>query len=169
MAAGRLPLERLEEAAGRVAATARWASSPTADDAPGREVGAEAARRALRVRGEPSIDRDPLVVELAPEANIAAGEFAYGLADLWPGALGVRLGERDAVTAIDLSVAGPVVVVTRDAARHEWQRTAVRELVALHPGAIVIETGLPGGVAAAIETFGAGRANLAAARDILVG
>ncbi len=66
VAAGRLPLERLEEAAGRVAATARWASSPTADDAPGREVGAEAARRALRIHGEPSIDRDPLVVELTP-------------------------------------------------------------------------------------------------------
>jgi hypothetical protein len=33
----------------------------------------------------------------------------------------------------------------------------------------VIETGLPGGVPAAIETFGAGRASLAAARDALLG
>ena len=55
--------------------------------APGREVGAEAARRALRVHGSPSLERDPLVVELVPEANIAAGELVHGLADLWPGAV----------------------------------------------------------------------------------
>jgi hypothetical protein len=33
----------------------------------------------------------------------------------------------------------------------------------------VIETGLPGGVRAAIETHGAGRASLAAAREVLLG
>ena len=62
-------------------------------DAPTRPVGVEAARRALRVRDTPSLDRDPLVVELVPDANIAAGERAYGLADLWPRAIGVRVGE----------------------------------------------------------------------------
>jgi beta-N-acetylhexosaminidase len=170
VAAGRLPLERLEEAAGRVAATAKWASSPTAERAPGREIGAEAARRALRIHGSPSLDRDPLVVELVPEANVAAGELAYGLADLWPGSLGISLGENDADAAAALGPSGerPLVVVTRDAARHEWQQGAIRELLALRPEAIVIETGLPGGVHAAIETFGSGRANLAAARDVLV-
>ena len=170
-ATGRLPLERLEEAAGRVAATAKWASASTAESAPGRELGAEAARRALRIHGSPSLDRDPLVVELVPAANVAAGELAYGLADLWPGALGVRLGENGADAAAVLGPSGerPVVLVTRDAARHEWQQAAIRELLALRPEAIVIETGLPGGVQAAIETFGSGRANLAAARDVLVG
>jgi beta-N-acetylhexosaminidase len=171
VAVGRLPLERLEEAAGRVAATARWASAPTAEGALGREVGAEAARRALRINGAPSLDRDPLVVELVPEANVAAGELAYGLADLWPGALAVRVGENDGDAAAALARVGerPLVLVTRDAARHEWQQVAVRELLALRPEAIVIETGLPGGVPAAIETFGSGRANLAAARDVLAG
>jgi beta-N-acetylhexosaminidase len=170
VAAGRLPLTRLEEAAGRVATAAKWASSQAAGDAPGREVGADAARRALRFHGKPSLDRDPVVVELVPEANVAAGELAYGLADLWPGALGVRLGpsDADAAAALGPCEERPLIVVTRDAARHEWQRTAVRELLALRPEAIVIETGLPGGVPAAIETFGSGRANLAAARDALL-
>jgi beta-N-acetylhexosaminidase len=170
VAAGRLPVERLEEAAERVVATARWSASVPGEGAPGREVGAEAARRALRVHGHPSIESAPLVVELVPEANIAAGEFAYGLADLWPGAVGVMVGAEDgAAGVLDSAGERPVVVVARDAARHEWQRAALRNLLALRPDAIVIETGLPGGVQAAIETFGAGRANLAAARDALVG
>ena len=171
VALGRLPLGRLEEAAGRVAATARWASSPTGEGAPGPEVGAAAASRALRIHGTFSLSGDPFVVELVPEANFAAGELAYGLADLWPGALGVRLDASGADVAAALGPSGerPLVVVTRDAARHEWQQAAVRKLLALRPEAIVIETGLPGGVPAAIETFGSGRANLAAARDVLVG
>ena len=171
VASGRLPLERLEEAAARVAATARWASSPVAEAAPGREIGAEAARRALRIHGTPTLDGDPVVVELVPAANIAAGVLAYGLADLWPGALGVRIGEHDADAAAAVGPCGerPLVVVCRDADRHEWQQAAVRELLELRPEAIVIETGLPGGVPATIETFGSGRANLAAARDALLG
>ena len=89
--AGRLALERLEEAAARVAETARWASRSTAEGAPGREVGAEAARRALVVRRETSLEGPPLVLELVPAANVAAGEHEHGLGGLWPGATSVRL------------------------------------------------------------------------------
>ncbi|HEY7794727.1 MAG TPA: glycoside hydrolase family 3 N-terminal domain-containing protein [Gaiellaceae bacterium] len=170
VAAGRLPVERLEEAAARVAATARWGASPRADGAPGPEIGAAAARRALRIHGTPAVSEPPLVVELAPRANIAAGELAHGLAGLWPGAAGVALAEGgDARAALGRAEARPVVVVTRDAGRHAWERAAVAELLALRPDAIVIETGLPGGVGAAIETHGAGRASLEAARDTLLG
>jgi beta-N-acetylhexosaminidase len=166
----RLPLERLEEAAARVAAAAAWAASPSADGAPGPDVGADAARRALRIHGAPVVAAAPLVLELSPRANIAAGEFTHGLAGLWPGADGVALGQGGSViAALEGADGRPVVVVTRDAARHEWERAAVAELLALRPDAIVIETGLPGGVAAAIETHGAGRASLAAARDVLLG
>jgi beta-N-acetylhexosaminidase len=167
---GRLPLERLEEAAGRVQATARWAAAD-ASGAPGREAGAEAARRALRVHGSPSLERDPLVVELVPEANIAAGELVHGLADLWPGALGVRLDEntRDAGAVLAPAGGRPLVIVARDALRHEWQQAIIWELLMLRPDAVVIETGIPGGTDAAIETHGAGRANLEAARDVLSG
>ena len=170
VAAGRLSLERLEEAAGRVRSTARWAATPRADGAPGREVGLEAARLAVRVRGTPAVHADPLILELVPQANIAAGVLAYGLADLWPGALGVQLGQDgDPRAALGPCAERPLVVVTRDAGRHDWQQRAVAELLAARPEAVVIETGLPGGVRAAIETHGAGRASLAAAREVLLG
>jgi beta-N-acetylhexosaminidase len=105
-----------------------------------------------------------------PQANIAAGVLAYGLADLWPGALGVQLGQDgDPRAALGPCAERPLVVVTRDAGRHDWQQRAVAELLAARPEAVVIETGLPGGVRAAIETHGAGRASLAAAREVLLG
>jgi beta-N-acetylhexosaminidase len=165
---GRLPQQRLEEAAARVAATVKWAAAVEPVGAPGREVGAEAARRALRVHGSPSLDRDPVVVELVPEANIAAGELVHSLADLWPGAVSVRLDERSRDAAAHLLVgARPLVIVARDALRHQWQQAIIWELLAQRPDAVVVETGIPGGTDAAIETHGAGRANLEAARDVL--
>jgi beta-N-acetylhexosaminidase len=123
------------------------------------------------VHGSPSLARDPLVVELVPEANIAAGELVHGLADLWPGALGVRLDEntRDPGAVLAPAGARPLVIVARDALRHEWQQAIIWELLTLRPDAVVIETGIPGGTDAAIETYGAGRANLEAARDVLSG
>ena len=157
---GRLARARLEEAARRVAATAAWASAPTDVGAPGREVGAEAARRALHVHGAPTLDEPPFVVELVPEANVAAGEFDHGLAALWPGADGIRVTESAAVVSVPDDQ--PLVLLVRDAARHPWQRKLIRRW----PDAIVVETGVPG-AAAAIETHGAGRANLLAAVDVL--
>ena len=157
---GRLAHERLEEAAGRVTATAAWASSPTDEGAPGREVGAVAARRALHVRGVPALDEPPFVVELVPTANVAAGELEHGLAALWPDADGIRVLED--AGALPVPDDRPLVLVVRDAARHPWQR----ELIRRWPEAIVVETGIPG-AEAAIETHGAGRANLAAAVAVL--
>ena len=126
---GRLPLGRLEQAASRVGEMVRWAA-PRADGAPGREVGAAAARRALRVHGSPTVAGDPHVVELVPAANIAAGDLAYGLAELWPGSTGVRLSERDDPAAVAAAANGrPVVLVLRDAARHGWQRDVDRKSV----------------------------------------
>jgi beta-N-acetylhexosaminidase len=159
---GRLPLERLEQAAERVAACSEWAAAPTAEGAPPRTIGAEAARRAVRVDAPP-LEGAPFVVELVPAANVAAGEHAHGLAALWPGATGIRVAEEDG--AVSLPEDRPLVLVVRDAVRHEWER----ELVRRHPQAFVIETGIPGGVAAAIETYGAGRINLEAAVVALQG
>jgi beta-N-acetylhexosaminidase len=80
----------------------------------------------------------------------------------------VRLDEssRDPAT---LLAAGdrPLVIVARDALRHAWQQAIIWELLTVRPDAVVIETGIPGGTDAAIETNGAGRANLEAARDVL--
>ena len=54
-----------------------WAASPRPHHDP--EAGAEAARRALRVEGDTSLSGEPLVIELRPEATIAAGEARHGL------------------------------------------------------------------------------------------
>src|SRR5439155_18000653 len=74
---GRLREDRLREAAARVAETAALSSSPRPHR--DREAGAEAARRALRVEGDVKLSGEPLVLELRPEATIAAGEAQHGL------------------------------------------------------------------------------------------
>jgi beta-N-acetylhexosaminidase len=155
--AGRLAEERLQEAATRVAALAAWTSPKASTD---RGAGFEAARRALRVEGDPSLDGDPLVVELWPEATIAAGPARHGLGEIL-GARTVRVREGEPLPPVE----GSLVFVVRDAHRHPWQR----ELVP--PGSVVVETGAPvwrpPAARAYVATYGAGRANLTAAADLL--
>ena len=151
---GRLPEDRVREAAARVAETAAWASSPRPHR--DREAGAEAARRALRVEGDPTLTGEPLFIELRPKGTIAAGEAQHGLG-------GIQVREGEALPPIDDP--GRVVFVVRDAHRHAWQR----ELVPADT--IVVETGLPEwrppDSRAWIATYGAGRANLEAAAELL--
>ncbi len=151
---GRLAEERLLEAASRVAETAVWAASPRPHHDP--EAGAEAARRALRVEGETSLSGEPLVIELRPEATIAAGEARHGLG-------GMQLREGEQLPPLD--DLGRVVIVVRDAHRHAWQR----ELVPA--GTIVVETGLPEWrpptARGWIATYGAARTSLEAAAELL--
>jgi beta-N-acetylhexosaminidase len=158
--AARVPEERLREAASRVAALAEWTSPRPHED---RAAGAEAARRALRVEGDPAVERDALVVELWPDPTIAAGPSRHGLGELLD-AETVRLHEGDAVPAHE---GRHLVLVLRDAHRHGWQRSLVE------PGAVVVETGVPvwqpEGARAYVATYGAGRANLAAAAEVLIG
>lgn len=153
---GRLREERIEQAAARVEDAAAWASEPR--PRPTGTVGAEAAGRALLVEGEPRLDPAALVLDLRPEATIAAGELRHGLGDLLPAAETVRLREGDPVPA--LGEDRQLVLVVRDAHRHAWQRGLFR------PGAIVVETGYPAwrpeGAAAYVATCGAARANLEA-------
>ena len=168
---GRLAEERVAEAAEQVAAVCRWAS-PADARAAGRSAGADAARRALEISGEVAVGGPILVLELVPEANIAAGEALHGLADFLPDAAVVRLREAPSdVAALIAQHAGRrLVVVARDAARHPWQQAAMAAVAKLRPDAIVVETGIPGRFqdgAATIVTHGAGRANLAAAAEAL--
>jgi beta-N-acetylhexosaminidase len=156
---GRLPEDRIHEAAARVAETAAWTNPRPHRD---RDAGAEAARRALRVEGDPRIGPGALVVECRPKATIAAGESEHGLAELLPEAEVVQLREGDPLP--DPAGRGLVVVV-RDAHRHAWQRDLLR------PGAIVVEVGFPAwkpdAAAAYIATHGAGRSNLEALAERL--
>jgi beta-N-acetylhexosaminidase len=159
---GHLAEERVLEAAGRVRETAAWASSPRPHH--DREAGAEAARRALLVEGDPSLVGEPVVIELWPEPTIAAGEAQHGLGELLE-AETIRVGEGDPLPSLDSE--RPLVVVLRDAHRHPWQR----ELVP--PDSVVVETGLPEwrpqDARAFVATHGAGRANLRAAAERLTG
>ena len=166
---GRLSEERLADAAARIHALCRW-TSPTAAGASGREAGAEAARRALDVAGDVTVSGPILVLELVPEANIAAGEALHGLADVLPDAVTVRLDDEPADLAALLAAyeGRRLVVVARDAGRHAWQEAVVAAARTVRPNAIVVETGIPGD-RAAIVTHGAGRANLVAAAAALSG
>jgi beta-N-acetylhexosaminidase len=107
------------------------------------------------VEGDPTLTGEPLVIELRPKATIAAGEAQHGLG-------GIEVREGEALPPLD--DLGRVVVVVRDAHRHDWQR----ELVPA--GTVVVETGLPEWrppqARAWIATYGAGRANLEAVAEL---
>ena len=136
-------------------------------------IGAEAARRALRVDGEARLSRPVLVVELGPEPTIAAGHLRETPGD-W---LAHRLGDAELVRLHDwpgarLDLDGrQLVVLARDAHRHAWEQHAIDALVAGESDAIVVETGLPvwhpDGVAGYLATYGAGRVNVEVAADRL--
>lgn len=144
--AERVPEERLAEAAARVAGV-RAEGAAAAD----RDVGMEAARRALLVEGEVDVPWPPVVVERLPEPSVVAGRVPSSLAALVPE--GARKGRP--------------VVVLRDAHRHAEQR----ELAESHPDAVVVETGVPvwrpPAARGYIATYGAASVNLQAAVERL--
>jgi beta-N-acetylhexosaminidase len=166
---GRLAGERVQEAAGRVAALGETTLEPARGPS---EVGLEAARLALVVDGDVSLRLPPLVVELAPESSIAAGGANHGLADALRGAVVVRLHDAplDARALLAEHYGRQLVVVARDAHRHAWERVAVQALLEAAPDAVLVEVGVPvwrpDGVGY-IATHGQGRVNLEAAAERL--
>jgi beta-N-acetylhexosaminidase len=170
---GGLTEERLVEAAGRVRATAAWVaeSKGAVERAP--EVGGIAARRALHVEGSTALSRPPLVVDLEPRPSIAAGASpgpGEWLRRSLPEAEVVRLGESSDTAIPELDYR-QLVVVLRDAHRHQWQRALAEELLSRADDAIVVEVGLPhwrpSGAAGYVATYGGARANLEAAAERL--
>ncbi len=166
--AGRLPEERLAEAAERVERVGRWTLERPAGTAPSPEVGLEAARRALHVEGAVELTRPALVVELVPEATIAAGAaghtFGAILAARRPGTEHFVIHHPTELPRGNRQL----VVVIRDAHRHEWELEVAQSLAS---DAIVVDVGVPvwrpDGAAGIVTTFGAGRVNLAAAAERL--
>jgi beta-N-acetylhexosaminidase len=163
---GRLAEARLARAASRVAAAVPEAAGGAAG-AVDAAAGAEAARRAIRVRGDVVLGEAPVVVELLPEPLVAAGPTG---ASLWR-ELRARVPSASMGTPEGGSEPGRTVLVVRDLGRHpELQGQAVR-LLGRRPDAILVETGVPGWTpptaAAVVETHGAGRASLAAAAELL--
>jgi beta-N-acetylhexosaminidase len=179
---GRLPGPRLEEAAARIGALrARLAGARAAaqagrggDAGAGGDVdgiGLIAARRALRRSGPvPTALVDPLIVELEPEENFAAGRFAWGF-DLWAPTVRVdpAAGDGAAAETILWQAAGhPLVLAVRDA---RSVLSLVEGVLAARPDAIIIEMGVPVWTpppeTAYLATYGASRVCAQAAAEAL--
>jgi beta-N-acetylhexosaminidase len=190
VASGRLAGGRLEEASSRVAslrarlATARGAAgsgAATAGSGPGvlagpgvgagDGVGLVAARRALRRSGPvPSALVDPLIVEVEPEENIAAGRFTWGF-EPWAAVKRVDPAAGDGAAAgsiLAASAGRPLVLAVRDA---RSVLGLVADVLAARPDAVVVEMGVPAWTpppgTAYLATYGASRVCAQAAAEAL--
>ncbi|WP_031164951.1 glycoside hydrolase family 3 protein [Streptosporangium roseum] len=195
---GRLPEERLAEAAGRVLALAGWyAGNAAARDArktpdgrggrdplgEGEELGLQAARAAMRVTvagdrtaSPPVLSRPPLVVDIAPRLNLAIDPstptgLVGAVSELLPGTTGHTVAAETAGLPDLSDHRRPLVLVAHDAPRHAWVRDLLSQAVGLRPDAIVIETGLPGEPTGAVHiaTHGISRVSARAAALWLTG
>jgi beta-N-acetylhexosaminidase len=181
---GELETSRLEDAAERVAALrARLAASrqgPTPAHPDG--IGLTAARRAIRVSGpRPVLDR-PLIIEVEPRENMAAGDFAWGLGP-WAPSGGVRRvstsalangtpdGPIDVTGILTAAADRSLVVAVRDAHVDERVRALITALLAARPDTVLVEMGLPHWSppegTSYLATFGASRASAQAAAELL--
>jgi beta-N-acetylhexosaminidase len=199
---GSLPGERLEEAAARVRGLrARLAAARAADaggtgsadgtghadgtgpdgagHADGEGIGLAAARRALRLTGPRPELRDPVIIEVEPVLNMAAGLAHWGLAR-WthhPDDL-VRLAsspdpEGAAAAAVAAAAGRDLLIVVRDAHRSISTQMLVMAVLAQRPDTVLVEMGLPywqppaGTFRAYLTTYGASRASTQAAVEFL--
>lgn len=178
VATGRLPLSRLEEAVANADTVRQWQRHRRGAQA-ARDLGLQAARRAMRVEGTlPAMD-NPLVVQIDSVANIAVGESAWGVTPLLAKRLPhlevrhVTPQTGDAAELARLAAGRPVVVVARDTHRRPASKAIVEELAERVP-VVLVEMGWPAlwrpaGVAAYLATYGAASANAQAAAEVLVG
>ncbi|HEY1642335.1 MAG TPA: glycoside hydrolase family 3 N-terminal domain-containing protein [Streptosporangiaceae bacterium] len=177
--AGRMPGERLEDAAARVATLRDWTAEAAGRERNGgAEIGLAAARRAVRVDGIPQPLHRPLVVEVVPPANMAAGTVPWGLGS-WVQADSLRRlstgtpadGMASAISALLAEAAGrSLVIVVRDAHRHPAAASITSAILAARPDAVVVEMGLPVWRPSAglyLATFGAARTSSRAAAEVL--
>ncbi|HEV2932665.1 MAG TPA: glycoside hydrolase family 3 N-terminal domain-containing protein [Streptosporangiaceae bacterium] len=182
---------RLEDAADRVArlrgglARARFPEPAGDGESGGDGVGLAAARRAVRRSGPRQALRRPLIIEIEPRENIAAGQFGWGLGPWAPaGSIsrvhladrpgGVRQGDGpDGIATGILDAAGgrSLVVVVRDAHRDANTRSLVGALLAARPDTVLVEMGLPlwspPDGTSYLATYGASRASAQAAAELL--
>jgi beta-glucosidase-like glycosyl hydrolase len=166
---GRLSAERLERSAARVAALRAWLAVPRTAKVD-RAVGLEAARRAVRVTGSPSVSASPLVLELQAPSNIAVGPVPWGLSPWAPDAVAVDAETAEPGELLARATGRPLVIVVRDAHRYAGHRDLVSALVAARPDAVLVEMGLPvwrPRSSAYVATYGATRANARAAAEII--
>ncbi|TDD72956.1 glycoside hydrolase family 3 protein [Jiangella aurantiaca] len=141
---GRLPEERLAEAAGRVQALRRWlrdvSPSPVVHGS-----AADAARGAVTVHGDVTLTAPPLVVELDDDPSIAAGPIPWGigrhLVDRLPGTVLARVTESTADLSAVLAAlpSRRLVIGVRGVRRRPWQVAVVEAARAARPDLIVVD------------------------------
>ena len=190
VADGTLPLSRLEDAADRVAALR--ATLPTkppssSSDSPGGGaslsgasdgapdgIGLVAARRAIRLTGPRPVLTDPLIIEIEPRENVAAGQFGWGLSPWAPPGSVRRADAADLinVSALVAAAAGrSLVVAVRDAHVDARTLTLITALLTARPDTVLVEMGLPHWRppegTTYLATFGASRACAQAAAELL--
>jgi beta-N-acetylhexosaminidase len=184
---GELPLPRLQEAADRVRSLRSRLGTPgqpldPAATVPGtvpiwvgpNGVGLTAARRAIRVAGPLPALTDPLIIEIEPRENAAAGQFGWGLAP-WASPSSVRrldpAGALDAKAILADAAGRSLVVAVRDAHVDPRTRDLLTTLLAARPDTVLIEMGLPYWSpppgTSYLATFGASRASAQAAAELL--
>jgi beta-N-acetylhexosaminidase len=193
---GRLPGERLEEAAARIADLRAWtaarrdrgAVTRQFDGPPGAaaadhgdrhyRIGLAAARRALSVDSSlPTLD-NPLVVQIVPPPNLAVGMVPWGLRP-WLADGSYREVSTDTPAAELPAIAArlladatgrSLVIVVRDAHRYPLAADIVSQLVAARPDAVVLEMGLPVWRPAGgryVASYGAAQSSAQAAAEVL--
>lgn len=184
---GRLPLERVREAADRVRALAR-AQQPPASIEPGPVWTGELAHRVLYVDLARSLPPGaPYVVEIAPpRAGIEPSAASLleimrahdGSVDgvrLYPGAADTTGADPQAGLASALAAARgrPLILVVKDAHRRPDQRDLVSSARAQRPDAVVVGTGTTADADLAPGHYVGARAgatvNLRAAAELLLG
>jgi beta-N-acetylhexosaminidase len=135
-----------------------------------------AARRALRGSGPiPAQLTDPLIVEVEPEENIAAGRFTWGFTP-WVAAGRATVRRVDpsagngstAAAILEGATGRSLVVAVRDAT---GVLPLVSDLLAARPDTVIVEMGVPAWTPPAgtayLATYGASRACAQAAAEAL--
>jgi beta-N-acetylhexosaminidase len=188
---GRLPQQRLAEAAGRVVALAArlaalsdraGADSPGPDSPGPDDPGREAARRAIEVSGSVVLTGPPLVAELVDAGSIPAGDVPWGVgAAVAAKVPGTRVRRVDAATSSDPAAVaaalvaeagtGPLVLSARHTRRGCWPRAVIDAVAAARPDLVLVDHGLPAPdlVVARVATWSASRVSAEAAADVLAG
>lgn len=173
----RLSEARLFEAGARIDRLAQWrAAHPAPAEAPDRQVGLAAARKALRVEGDVRVADDAVVIQLNPAFTMASGLIPWGLTEPLQ-ERGARVtrhdlnGTTEMSSLLDGAKGSSVVLTVRNLHRHEWEQAVAAAVLAARPDAVVVEMGLPACRPAAatnyIATHGAARVCATAAAEVM--
>jgi beta-N-acetylhexosaminidase len=182
---GRLPLERLAEAAARVEDLRHWcqaartspASAPPTPLPGAGSAAAAAAGRADTTHGRVVLDSAPVVLELHDEPSLATGDVPWGIgapiAARLAGTVVVPVRETgsDIERILEPMPERRVVISVRGVRRRPWQALLVEAVRVMRPDVIVVdhEIGSPAGVLGEhyVLTHGAARITAEVAAELM--